>query len=89
MTDRMKLWSARVMLLILTMGGLFTLYQVCFDVWMTAYPFANANEWRTRFYIRLATTIVIALFWGVLAAWLYRQRRHGGAHEGAPFPPIS
>jgi len=77
MTDRMKLWSARVMLLILTMGGLFTLYQVCFDVWMTAYPFANTSEWRTRLYVRLATIIVIGFFWSGIVAWLFRHRRSG------------
>ena len=77
MTDRVKLWSASVALFILTMGGLFTLYQVCFDVWMTAYPFANASEWRTRLYIRLATIIVIGFLWSGIVAWLFRHRRSG------------
>ena len=72
---RGKIILARVVLIVLTLGGLVSLYQVSFDVWMTAYPFANANEWRMRLYIRLATTVVIALFWSVLAVWLYRQRR--------------
>jgi len=76
---RPKIIWARVTLILLTIGGLVSLYQVLFDAWMTAYPFANANEWRTRFYIRLATTIVIGLFWGTLATWLYRQRRRDGA----------
>jgi hypothetical protein len=75
---RSKIIWASIALATLTLGGLVSLYQVLFDVWMTAYPFANANEWRTRLYIRLATTIVIALFWSVLAAWLYRQRRQAG-----------
>jgi hypothetical protein len=77
MTDPMKLRSAIVMLLILTMGGLFTLYQVCFDVWMTAYPFVNTSEWRTRLYMRLATIIVIGFFWSGTVAWLFRHRRSG------------
>jgi len=77
MTYRVKLWSASVVLFILTAGGLFTLYQVCFDVWMTAYPFANTSEWRTRLYVRLATIIVIGFFWSSIVAWLFRHRRSG------------
>jgi hypothetical protein len=77
MADRAKLWSASVVLFILTMSGLLTLYQVCFDVWMTAYPFANTSEWRARFYIRLATIIVIGFFWSGIVAWLFRHRRSG------------
>jgi len=76
---RPKIIWARVTLVLLTIGGLVSLYQVLFDAWMTAYPFANTSEWRTRFYIRLATTIVIGLFWGTLATWLYRQRRRDDA----------
>jgi hypothetical protein len=75
MARRRKIIWASVTLVLLTLGGLVSLYQLCFDVWMTAYPLANANEWRTRLYIRLATTIVIGLFWGTLAVWLSRQRR--------------
>jgi len=75
---RPKILWAGFALALLTLGGLISLYQVLFDAWMTAYAFANANEWRMRFYIRLATTIVIALFWCTLAVWLYRQRRRAG-----------
>ena len=63
---------------LLTLGGLVSLYQVLFDLWMTAYPFATASEWRNRLYFRLAITIVIWLVWGILAVWSYRQRRRGG-----------
>lgn len=77
MTRRAKVWCASVALFILTMGGLFTLFQVCFDVWMTAYPFANTSEWRTRLYIRLATVVVIGFFWSGIVAWLFRHRRSG------------
>ena len=77
MTDRVKLWGAISVLFILTMGGLFTLYQVCFDVWMTAYPFANTSEWRARLYMRLARIIVIGFFWSGIVAWLFRHKRSG------------
>ncbi len=75
---RPKIMMARITLVLLTLGGLVSLYQVLFDVWMTAYPFANAHEWRTRLCIRLVTTIVIGLFWSTLAVWLFRQRRRDG-----------
>lgn len=41
---------------------------------MTAYPFADPNEWRTRLYIRSATAFVIGLLWVFLAVWLYRRK---------------
>lgn len=75
MTSRVKLLGASIALFILTMGGLFTLFQMLFDVWMTAYPFSNASEWRMRLYIRLATLVVIGFLWSTLVAWLFRHRR--------------
>ena len=83
MTDRVKLMGASLALFLLTMGGLFTLFQVLFDAWMTAYPFANTTEWRTRLYIRLATIIVIGFIWSTIVAWLFRHRRRV---EGASKP---
>jgi len=77
MMSRRKIMWASITLVLLTLGGLVSLYQVLFDAWMTAYPFADPNEWRTRFYIRLATTIVIGLIWGSLAVWLLRQKPRG------------
>jgi hypothetical protein len=62
---------------VVTLGGLFSLYQVLFDVWMTAYPYANTSEWRARLYLRLATTVVIGISWCALAVWLFRHRRVG------------
>ena len=75
MTDRMKVAGASIALFILTMGGLFTIFQVLFDAWMTAYPFANTSEWRIRLYIRLATIILIGVVWSTIVAWLFRHRR--------------
>ncbi|HKR27869.1 MAG TPA: hypothetical protein VJS11_10445 [Acidobacteriaceae bacterium] len=71
-----RLIWARVGFVTLTLAGLVSLYQVLFDVWMTAYPFANAKEWQTRLYIRLITTIAIGALWALLASWLYREHRH-------------
>ena len=75
MTDRVKLMGASLALFLLTMGGLFTLFQVLFDAWMTAYPFANTGEWRIRFFIRLATIVVIGVIWSAIVVWLVRHRR--------------
>ena len=77
MTRQVKLTGASLALFILTMSGLFTLFQVLFDVWMTAYPFANTSEWRTRLYIRLATLIVVGFLWSGTVVWLFRHRRNG------------
>jgi hypothetical protein len=67
------IWAWAV-LVVLTLGGLVSLYQVLFDVWMTAYPFANPNEWRTRLYIRLTTAVVSGSLWSLLAVWLCRKK---------------
>lgn len=75
MKDRVKLVGASVALFVLTIGGLFTLFQVLFDVWMTAYPFANTSEWRTRLCIRLVTIVVIGFVWSTIVVWLVRRRR--------------
>lgn len=73
-----RVFWAVIGLVFLTVGGLVTLYQIAFDVWMTAYPFVNANEWRNRLYIRSATAIVIGVLWSALAVWLFRRRRQAG-----------
>lgn len=83
MADRVKLMGASFALFILTMGGLFTLYELLFDAWMTAYPFANTREWRIRFFIRLVTIFVIGVVWSAIVAWLFRHRRRV---EGAAQP---
>lgn len=66
---------ARVGLVILTLSGLFTLYQVLFDLWMLSYPFADPRVWRNRLYVRLATLIFIGVSWSALAVWLIRRKR--------------
>ena len=75
MKDRVKLMGAGIALFVLTMGGILTLFQLLFDAWMTAYPFANMSEWRIRFFIRLVTIVVIGGAWSAIAAWLFRHMR--------------
>lgn len=64
-----------VLVCLLTLCGLLSLYQTLFDLWMTAYPYADASVWARRVYLRLATTTVIAIVWVALIVWLWRQRR--------------
>jgi hypothetical protein len=76
---RSRTFWAKTGLVLLIPVGLVCAYQVAFDIWMTAYPFANAHEWRVRLCIRLATTVAVAILWIFLAAWLFRQRRRKAA----------
>jgi TM2 domain-containing membrane protein YozV len=43
MARRTLIW-AWIAWVLLTFGAVASAYQVLFDIWMTAYPFANANE---------------------------------------------
>jgi hypothetical protein len=70
-----RTWAI-VLICLLTFGGLVSAYQTLFDLWMTAYPYADASVWAGRLYLRLATTIIIAILWTALAVWLWRQRRN-------------
>jgi membrane protein DedA with SNARE-associated domain len=49
---------------------------------MTAYPFADVNAWRERFYQRLAITMVIGVLWGILALWLLWHRKRNRRADG-------
>jgi predicted unusual protein kinase regulating ubiquinone biosynthesis (AarF/ABC1/UbiB family) len=80
MSSAAKKNLAAVLLILLTVAGLISLYQVAFDVWMTAYPYANADIWKQRLWVRLITTVVIAVLWVVTLTWLLRARRRG--HSG-------
>ena len=75
MLTLLKARWAKITLALLTTAGLVSFYQTAFAVWMTAYPFVNNAEWRTRFYVRLTVTVVIGLLWVTLAVWLFRPRR--------------
>ena len=84
MSDSAKKTFGAVLLILLTIAGLISLYQVAFDVWMTAYPYANAELWKQRLWLRLITTVVIGALWVVILAWLIRLRRreHSSAANG-------
>lgn len=70
---------AMALLILLTIAGLISLYQVAFDIWMTAYPYADADFWKQRLRIRLITTVGIGALWIILLTWLIRARRRGVA----------
>ena len=71
---RRLIW-ARMGLVILTIWGLFSLYQVLTDLGILAYPFADPGVGRTKLYVRLTTTILIGVSWSALAFWLSRRSR--------------
>lgn len=75
MTVRSKRTLAVILICLLTLGGLLSAYQTLFDLWMTAYPYAAPGPWATRLYVRLGTTIVIAVLWTLLFIWLFKRKR--------------
>jgi hypothetical protein len=72
MAKKQTLWAV-LALILFTFGGLISAYQLLFALWMTAYPKADTAEWRTRFYIRLAITIGIAICWVISFIWFVRE----------------
>lgn len=78
MANKRLLW-AKVILALLTLVAAFSLYQVIFCAWMTAYVAPeNVGEWRGRFYIRLTTSLVVGMLWIAAVIWLIRQKRRSG-----------
>jgi small-conductance mechanosensitive channel len=75
MEPRARLAAAVAGFVALTLAGVVSLYQLLFALWMTAYPFADANEWRMRVYVRLVITIAIASCWCAMALRFHRRRR--------------
>lgn len=82
MSDSGKRNLAVVLLVLLTIAGLISVYQVCFDVWMTAYPYANPDIWKQRLWVRLSTTGAIGTFWILVISWLIRARRRRHSPNG-------
>ncbi len=74
MVSQRSVWAG-IGLLVLTVAGMASVYQLLFSLWMTAYPFADIDFWRPHFYFRLAQTVLIGVFWTGLAVWKYRNRR--------------
>ena len=68
----------KIILGLLTLLEALSVYQVLFCAWMTASSPASLDEWRTRFYVRLTTAIVVGILWIGLVIWLVRQKRKSG-----------
>jgi hypothetical protein len=66
--------------------GLISLYQTAFSLWMCAHPVYQSLEWQHRFYLRLATTVVIVLAWLASLIWLIRQRKKSNTRNAPPEP---
>ncbi|HUA59736.1 MAG TPA: hypothetical protein VML19_13340 [Verrucomicrobiae bacterium] len=67
---------------LLSLTGLLSVDRLLFAVWMTAYPFADVASWRTRFYERLAVTVLIGVIWIVVLVFLLRTRRRTEPEPG-------
>src|SRR5262245_9869895 len=58
-----------------TLGGMVSLYQTLFSLWMTAHPLYHSPAWQHRFYLRLTTTVIIGIVWlASIITWLQRRR---------------
>lgn len=82
-TRNVRVFCGASGLLLLTLAGIVSAYQVLFSLWMTAYPLANIHSWRAHFYFRLVQTLLIAFAWIVLAVWLIRSQ-----HKDQPSPSV-
>jgi hypothetical protein len=75
---RRRLVAAWLGLVILTLGGMYSVYFLLFSLWMLAYPKADPVSWRPIFYQRLTISGLIGVLWVMLCIWLSQQRK---AHE--------
>lgn len=58
---------AKLGLLLLPLGGLVTLYQVAYCIWMCSHPVYVSPEWKIRLVVRLTTLLVMFVLW--LLCW--------------------
>jgi hypothetical protein len=72
---KIKRTLAKCAVCLLPLVGLVSLYQTLFCLWMCAHPAYQSPEWKTRFYIRLSTTVVIGILWLLAGLWLLKRRR--------------
>jgi hypothetical protein len=75
---------AWLLLALSTLGGMLSVYQLLFAIWMTANPRYDSDAWHTRFYERLAITVLDGLIWVGSILWLLRLARNDGkmaSHE--------
>lgn len=74
MIKNKSLW-AKIMLVLLTLCGLYSVYSLSFCVWMTAYyttqPFLKL--WQTWAYIWMTESALVVICWLALLGWLIWQ----------------
>jgi hypothetical protein len=78
MSTRQKSVWAKVALVLLTLGAMYSVYWLLFSLWMTSYPFANLKTSWSRLYLWLIISIIVGAFWSALAVWLFRQKTRNG-----------
>jgi hypothetical protein len=62
-------WS---LLTLSTLGGMLSVYQLLFSIWMSAHPRYDSEAWHTRYYERLAITALDGVIWVGSIVWLFR-----------------
>lgn len=75
---------AWLLLTLSTLGGMLSVYQLLFSIWMTANPRYDSDAWHTRYYERLAITVLVGLIWVGSIVWLVRLSKNAektASHE--------
>jgi hypothetical protein len=72
---RKRVATAWASLVVLTLAGLLDFYYLAFSVWMMAYPKADPEFWRPRYYQRLGIMVLIGSLWIAVCIWISRQMR--------------
>jgi hypothetical protein len=81
MSTRQKSVWAKVALVLLTLGAMYSVYWLLFSLWMTSYPFANLKTSWSRLYLWLIISIIVGAFWSALVVWLFRQKAGSGGAD--------
>jgi hypothetical protein len=73
MTGAKFTW-AMILLVLLTLGEVFSMYYAMFFVWIMANHATGLHELWGRVYIWLAASLLIGLVWIAIAVWLFRNQ---------------
>jgi hypothetical protein len=73
MTGAKYTW-AMILLVLLTLGEIFSMYYAIFFIWIMAHHATGLHELWGRVYIWLAVSLLIGLVWIAVAIWLFRNQ---------------
>jgi hypothetical protein len=72
MLRRATAWS---LLALSTLGGIVSVYDLLFSIWMTAHPLYDSQAWHIRVYERFGITALDGLIWVGSILWLWRMAK--------------